>query len=176
MKSKIRRPVNRIRKPINRIRSVNRITGTRLGELLIQWGIINLTQLNKALAIQRGNGSNNGKRKLSGEILVELGFTDDKYVTQAFATQYRFPYLPLDNYNIDYNIVNTIPAKIARKYVLMPIDKIGNSISVAMSNPLDEKAIRQVEAETNCSVQSFVATPSDIKRKIERYYNGNGKE
>ena len=171
MKSKIRRPVNRIR-PINRIRRpVNRITDSRLGELLIQWGVINLKQLNKALAIQRKNSGKNGNQKLSGEILVELGFTDDKYVTQAFAAQYRFPYLPLDNYDIDQDIANIISVKVARKHLLMPIDKIGDSISIAMSNPLDEKAIRKVEAETNCSVQAFVATPSDIKRKIEQHYN-----
>jgi type IV pilus assembly protein PilB len=168
MKSKIR--------PVNRLRPVNRITDSRLGELLIQSGVINITQLNEALAIQKKNGNNNGNKKLSGEILVELGFTDDRYITQAFSTQYRFPYLPLDNYNIDQDITNTISAKVARKYLLIPIDKIGDSISIAMSNPLDEKAIRKVETATNCSVQAFIATPSDIKKKIDQHYNGNGKK
>jgi len=143
---------------------VRRIINKQLGELLIERGIINQNHLDKALAIQQAKGG------LVGEILVEYGFAKEEDIAQALTTQYGFPYLPLANYEINPEVVSIIPARVARQYLVIPIDRIGNNLTVAMSNPLNTQAVEDVELMTGCSVQTFVATSSDIKRAIAKYY------
>ena len=143
---------------------MKKIINKQLGELLIERNIINNSQLEKALSIQKERGG------LIGEILVELGFAKEEDIAQALTAQYGFPYLPLANYDINPEIANLIPGRVARQYLLVPIDKIGNNLTLAMSNPLNIQAIEDVELLSGCSVQTFVATSSDIKKAIEKYY------
>jgi type IV pilus assembly protein PilB len=144
--------------------TVRRIINKQLGELLIERGVVNQQQLDKALAVQKTRGG------LIGEILVELGFTKEEDIAQSLTAQYGFPYLPLGNYEINPEIANIIPVRVAKQYMLVPIDKIGNNLTLAMSNPLNLQAIEDVELLSGCNVQTFVATSSDIKKAIEKYY------
>ena len=144
--------------------SVRKILNKQLGELLIERGIISEQQLDKALILQKDKGG------LIGEILVELGFAKEEDIAQSLTAQYGFPYLPLSNYDINPEIVNIVPGRVARQYLLVPIDKIGNNLTLAMSNPLNVQAIEDVELLSGCSVQTFVSTSSDIKKAIEKYY------
>jgi type IV pilus assembly protein PilB len=142
---------------------IRKIINKQLGELLMERGIINQRQLDKALAVQQEKGG------LIGEVLVELGFVKEEDIAQALTAQYGFPYLPLNNYDINLEIINIIPVRVARQYLLVPIDKIANNLTIAMSNPLNEQAIEDIELLTGCNVQTFVSTASDIKAAIERY-------
>lgn len=144
--------------------AIRRIINKQLGELLIERGILTQAQLDKALAVQQE------KSGLIGEILVELGFAREEDIAQALTAQYGFPYLPLSNYDINPEIINIVPGRVARQYLLIPIDKIGNNLTLAMSNPLNVQAIEDVELLSGCSVQTFVSTSSDIKKAIEKYY------
>ena len=141
-----------------------RIINKQLGELLIERGIINQRQLDKALAAQQEKGG------LIGEILVDLGFAREEDIAQSLTAQYGFPYLPLSNYDVNPKITSIIPGRVARQYLLIPIDKIGNNLTISMSNPLNIQAVEDVELLSGCSVQTFVSTSSDIKRAIEKYY------
>jgi type IV pilus assembly protein PilB len=143
---------------------VRRIINKQLGELLIERGLITKQQLDKSLSLQLERGG------LIGEILVELGFTTEEDIAQTLTAQYGFPYLPLSNYDINTEIVALIPGRVARQYLLLPIDKIGNNLTLAMSNPLNMQAIEDVELLSGCNVQVFVSTSSDIKKSIEKYY------
>jgi hypothetical protein len=136
----------------------------QLGELLIERAVIGAKQLEKALEVQKDRGG------LIGEILVELGFAREEDIAHALTAQYGFPYLPLKNYEIDANVVDLIPNNVAVQYCLIPIDKIGNSLTVAMSNPLNVQAIEDIEMLTKCKVQTFVSTTSDIREAIKKYY------
>jgi len=135
-----------------------------LGELLVERGIIDQRQLEKALALQKEKGG------LIGEILVELGFAKEEDIAQSLTAQYGFPFLPLSNYEINADVIDIVPARVARQYVLIPIDKIGNNLTLAMSNPLNIQAIEDVELLSGCNIQTFVSTSSDIKKAIEKYY------
>jgi len=143
---------------------IKRINNKQLGELLIDRVIIIQSQLDRALGIQRDKGG------LIGEILVELGFVKEEDIAQSLTAQYGFPYLPLGSYDVNVDITSIIPGRVARQYLLVPIDKIGNNLTLAMSNPLNVQAIEDVELLSGCSVQTFVSTSSDIKRAIEKYY------
>ena len=143
---------------------LRKIINKQLGELLIERGIINDQQLGKALDLQKEKGG------LIGELLVELGFVKEEDIAQSLTAQYGFPYLPLSNYDINTEIINVVPGRVARQYLLMPVDRIGNNLTLAMSNPLNVQAIEDVELLSGCSVQTFVSTSSDIKKAIEKYY------
>jgi type IV pilus assembly protein PilB len=135
-----------------------------LGELLLDRGIISQAQMEQGLEIQREKGG------LIGEILVGLGFVKEDDIAQALTAQYGIPYLPLGNYDLDAEIASIIPGRVARQYLLVPIEKIGNNLTLAMFNPLDAQAIEDVELLSGCSVQAFVSTSSDLKKAIEKYY------
>ncbi len=144
---------------------IKKIINKQLGELLIERGVIKSVQLQKALDAQKERGG------LIGELLVEMGFASEEDIAQALTAQYGFPYLPLANYEINPDVLSIIPGRVARQYMLLPIDKIGNNITLAMSNPLNIQAIEDVEMLSGCSVQTFVSTSSDIKKAITRYYS-----
>ena len=144
--------------------SLRRIITKQLGELLLDRGIINPGQLEQALNFQRNKGG------LIGEVLVELGFAKEEDIAQSLTAQYGFPYLPLSNYDVNPEITSIITSRVARQYLLVPIDKIGNNLTLAMSNPLNIQAIEDVELLSGCNVQTFVSTSSDIKKAIEKYY------
>ncbi len=135
-----------------------------MGELLVERGVIDQRQLEKALALQKEKGG------LIGEILVELGFAKEEDIAQALTAQYGFPYLPLGNYEINTEVINIVPGRVARQYALIPIDKIGSNLTLAMSNPLNVQAVEDVELLSGCNIQTFVSTSSDIKKAIEKYY------
>lgn len=144
--------------------TIRRIINKQLGELLKERNIISQNQLDRALAVQKEKGG------LIGEILVELGYAKEEDIAQALTAQYGFPYLPLSNYEINPEIANIIPGRVARQYLLVPIDKIGNNLTLAMSNPLNVQAIEDVELLSGCNIQTFVSTSTDIKRAIDKYY------
>ena len=141
-----------------------RLISKQLGELLLERNIINERQLQKAISVQKEKGG------LLGSILVLLGYASEEQIAQALTTQFGFPYLPLGNYEVDAGIVKLIPENVASQYNLIAIDKIGNSLTVAMSDPLNIHAIEDIELITNCKVQVFVSTQTDIKESIKRYY------
>lgn len=144
--------------------SLKRVTTKQLGELLIERKVIATEQLQKALDYQKVNGG------LIGEIFVQLGFAKEEDIAQVLTAQYGFPYLPLGNYDVDIETVKLIPEQVARQYCLIPIDKIGNNLTVAMSNPLNTQAVEDVEMISKCVVQTFVSTTTDIRKAIERCY------
>ena len=146
-----------------------RIVSTRLGRLLLEQRLITRQQLDEALALQRATG-----RRL-GQILLERDPTAAKDTMEegilvALITQYGFPRLPLENFAIDREIVSLIPRRVARHHCLMPVSRLGSSMTVAMANPLDAAAIHHLEALTHCAVLPLVSTPSEIQKAIDEHY------
>ena len=141
-----------------------RLIKKQLGELLIERSIINKKQLKHALEIQKEKGG------LIGQVLVMLGHATEEAIAQALTAQYGFPYLPLENYDIDSEIVKIVPKNVAVQFCLIPIDKIGNNLTIAMSNPLNSLAIEDIELVSGLCVQIFVSTAVGICNAIEKYY------
>ena len=139
-------------------------TNKHLGELLIERGVINRDQLEMALNYQKEKGG------LFGEVLVSLKFASEEDIAQALTSQYGFPYLPLANYEIDQDVINSVPENVCRQFCLVPIDKIGKSLTLAMADPLNVQAVEDVELITGCVVQTFVSTATDIRSTVNKYY------
>ena len=143
---------------------LKKIVNKLLGEILIERKVVTQEQFQQALSIKEKKGG------LIGEILVEMGFAKEEDIAQTITAQYGFPYLPLDSYEIEPEITKLVPQDIAKQYVLIPVDRLGNSLSVAMSNPLNNEAVQKVQKLTNSHIQIFVSTSSDIRRAIDKYY------
>ncbi len=141
-----------------------RVTYKKLGELLVERKVITAEQLEKALLVQQGKGG------LLGEILVDLGFCNEEAIVQVVTVQYGFPFLPLSNYEVDMELLKIVPENVARQFVLIPIDKVGNTLTVAMSNPLNHQAIEDLEMMTQCNILIFISTTTEIRKAIDHYY------
>jgi type IV pilus assembly protein PilB len=146
------------------MKNFRKVINKQLGEILVERGMITRTQLAEALQFQKE------KNILIGEALIELKFATEEFIVQALTSQYGFPYLPLSNYEIAPEVLSSVPVNVCRQYCLIPIDKIGKSLTLAMANPLNLKALEDVELLTNCMVQAFVSTSTDINAAIKRYY------
>ncbi|MBL7070669.1 MAG: hypothetical protein ISS26_00645 [Candidatus Omnitrophica bacterium] len=143
---------------------IRRVVSKQLGELLLEKGILKKDQLDKALKIQKQ------KSGLLGTILVGLGYVTEEQIAQAITIQYGFPYLPLQSYEVDPALIKIIPENVARQYCLIVVDKIGNTMTIAMANPLNLQAVEDIELMSGCKVQAFVSTMTDINNALNQYY------
>ena len=143
---------------------LNRKIEKPLGQILVERGIINTIQLDQALEDQKKAGG------LIGEIIVALGFAKEEDIAYCLSLQFGFPYLPLYNYEISAEVTKIIPKNVCTHYCLVPIDKIGNTLTIAMSDPLNAKAMEDLEGIIQCEIQVFVSTPSDIRKSVEKFY------
>src|SRR3990167_5136939 len=125
-----------------------KIINKHIGDLLVERGSIHRENLNVAVAYQKEKGG------LLGEILVELKFATEEDIAHALTRQYGFPYLPLANYEIDSEVITSVPENVCRQFCLIPIDKIGKSLTLAMADPLNFQATEDVELLTGCTVQT----------------------
>jgi len=144
--------------------TLRRIVSKQLGELLLERKVISQGQLDVALKLQKEKGG------LIGQILVMLGFVKEEDIAQAITVQYGFPFLSLENYEISPEALTLVPENVARQYNLIPVDKIGGILTIAMSNPLNLQAVDDVEMITSCQIQIFVSTMSAISNAITKYY------
>ena len=110
----------------------------RLGEILVAEGLINDLALEEALAEQRKTGG------FIGEILVKKGFAKQSDILHSLVKQCKIPYLSLIDYDIHKDLLTLIPKEICFKYNLLPIDRLGRILTVAMVNPLDDEALAEI--------------------------------
>jgi len=141
----------------------------RLGELLVESQIITRGQLHEILDLQERDG-----RRL-GTLLVESGVVSETQVTQILSQQLSVPWVSL--YHIDFSrqLLNLVPHEIAEKYCLVPIfvrrvRGLGETLYVAMDDPTDEAAQREVKQYSGLPVRAMIAPPSDIRAAIRVYY------
>ena len=135
-----------------------------LGEILIKRKRISPEQLDTALGLQK---KENG---FIGEILVKLGYVDEKDIVVAVVVQCGLPYIAVNKYTIDQSVVAMIPKVVAQEQRVIALDRIGDVLSVVMTNPLSEDKKKFLEELTKCRVATFIATKTEIEDAIARHY------
>lgn len=143
-------------------------TEERLGEILLKQGIISRKQLEQVIEMQKAEDG------LFGEILIKLGYVNEHEIAQALISQYGFPFMPVENYTINPEAVKFISEKIARQYQVLPLDVIGDILVVAMTDPLNSKAIEDLEMMSKKKVQAFIGIMTSINKAISKLY-GTGE-
>lgn len=139
----------------------------RLGDVLVNSGVITAEQLQKGLELQKGSG-----RKL-GETLVDEGITTEENIAKALSSQLGYEMVDLQDISIDEEILNLVPPNILKKHKMIPFEysRTGmNVLRVAMSDPMNMAAMDDINIITNLQVEPVVATPRDVMLALDRYY------
>jgi type IV pilus assembly protein PilB len=136
----------------------------RLGELLTKASLITQDQLKDALKVQKDTGS-----KL-GETLIKLGFVSEEDITECLSQQFGVPSINLDHFEIDASVIKLINADVARKYNILPVNKTGATITIAMADPTNVFAMDDIKFMTGYNVEPVVASELGIKAAIDNYY------
>ncbi len=143
----------------------------RLGDLLVKEKIITSDQLDKALRAQRENGPNSRL----GSTLVHLGFVTDEEVTNFISRQYGVPAINLQYFEIDASVVKLIPEETAKRYQILPLSRVGASLTIAMVDPTNVFAMDDIKFMTGFNIEPVVASESAIMEAIEKAYGGSGQ-
>lgn len=140
------------------------ISSDRLGELLVKENLISASQLMKAQEeVRRGNG------RLSTN-LTKLGFIKEAELTSFLSKQYGVPSIDLSSFEIQPEIIRLIPKEVAERHMVVPVNKVGSSLILAMSDPSNIFAIDDIKFLTGYNVEVVVASEQAIRESIEKYY------
>ena len=142
----------------------------KLNELLLEKKLISEKDLKHALSLQKQRGGQLSK------ILVEEKMIPQKELMLLLGKQLNIPPINLAKYKVDPEVVQLIPERVARHYLVMPISKIKNIISVAIVDPLNIFAMDDIKALTHAQVQTMLATKDDMLMAIEKYYGAKRLE
>jgi type IV pilus assembly protein PilB len=143
----------------------------RIGELLVEAGVLSQQQLEQALFAQRKDG-----RKL-GQLLIELGLVGEVELTQTLSRQLSVPWVSLYHVDFSRSLLNLVPRAVAERYSVVPIfvRRVRNqseTLYVAMDDPTNDGAIEEVVRASSLAVKPMIACPSDIRAAIRVYYLG----
>jgi type IV pilus assembly protein PilB len=141
----------------------------RLGDLLVKEKIITPEQLEQAVKTQKDNNTR------LGAALVKLGFLSDEDVTNFLSRQYGVPAINLSYFEIDPSVVKLIPYETAKRYQILPLSRVGASLTIAMVDPTNVFAMDDIKFMTGFNIEPVVASESSILEGIDKAY-GTTKE
>jgi type IV pilus assembly protein PilB len=136
------------------------------GDFLVERGVIAPDQLRKAIQEQKQKGE-----RLE-QTIIRLKYAEEEPVLKSIAEYFNLPYIDLDTYIIDEEITKIIPEEMAIRHTLIPIFKIGNTLTIALADPLNIHAVDEVRNRAKTDLEIVVSTEEKIKKAIERHYGG----
>jgi type IV pilus assembly protein PilB len=141
------------------------VSRRKLGELLIEKGYISPQKLEKALRIQAATG------KRLGAILIDEGLVTEDQLIDTISERLSIPKVSLEGMVIDPSVVHKVNVELARRYTLIPIFSIGQSLTLAMADPLNFIAIDEIKYQTGLEIKRAIASASEITNAIDQYYS-----
>ena len=136
----------------------------KLGEMLLKAGLISQAQLQEALEGQKKNGGKLGFN------LVKMGFVKEDDITQLLSDQYGVPSINLRHFEIDAAVVKLIPSEVSQKYLVVPVNRTGATLTIAMADPTNVFAMDDIKFMTGYNVEPVVASEVAIREAIDKYY------
>jgi type IV pilus assembly protein PilB len=137
----------------------------QLGQLLLARGVVTNEQIEQALAEQKEKGH----RKLLGELLVEMGYCTENQIASALAEGYGVPYAQVSPKICDTKAIEILPREFLEEYVVLPLFKVHDVLTVAVSEPTNVFLIDEIERISGCKVQIVCSTSNDIKATLQTY-------
>ena len=141
-----------------------RMSTKKLGELLIEAGLIDPAKLEEALKQQKTSGER------LGETLIRLGGVTERDIARTVATQFALPYLAVSQYFIPKEILALLPSQELKDHQCMPLDRFGNLLAVAIAGPVDPAAMERMEKGSGCEIFLYVSTASEIEGALAKSY------
>jgi type IV pilus assembly protein PilB len=139
----------------------------KLGEMLLKAGLITQERLQEALEAQKKNGGKLGYN------LVKLGYVKEDEITQLLSEQYGVPSINLRHFEIDESVINLIPSEVSQKYLVLPVNRTGATLTIAMADPTNVFAMDDIRFMTGYTVEPVVASEMAIREAIEKYYGSS---
>ncbi|MDX2176916.1 MAG: type IV-A pilus assembly ATPase PilB [Candidatus Sumerlaeia bacterium] len=140
----------------------------KLGDMLVKDGIISAEALENAVKEQeRTKGA-------LGQLLIDMGFTTEWQMAAALGKQLNVPFITLAHYDIDAAVLATIPADLVRKYKIVPVDKTGDTLMIALADPQNIYLLDELRILTRSQITPVISFESDILEAIRRFYPQNG--
>jgi type IV pilus assembly protein PilB len=141
----------------------------KLGEILVRENLISPQHLREALDYQREHGGRLGFN------LVKLGLVSDDMITAVLSRQYGIPSVNLDLFNIDQSVLRLIPQEVAQKHSVLPLSRVGATLTLAMVDPTNVFALDDVKFMTGLNVEPVVVAEGSVQHAIAKYY-GTSRE
>ncbi len=140
----------------------------RLGRMLVSDNVISEADLDQAFAEQEAT------KKSLGHVLIELQLTSEWEMAAALGKQLNVPFITLSHYEIDEQVLSAIPIDIVRKYKIVPVDKTGDTLTIALSDPSNIYLLDELKLLTKTEIIPVISFESDIVEAITRYYPEDG--
>jgi type IV pilus assembly protein PilB len=137
---------------------------SRLGEILIKESLITSDQLRQAIEHQKANGGR------LGTCLMKLGFISDDEITGVLSRQYGVPSINLKFYEVDASVIKLIPQDTAVRYQIVPLSRVGSTLTIAMTDPTNVFAMDDIKFMTGFNVEPVVASETAIAEAISKFY------
>jgi type IV pilus assembly protein PilB len=141
----------------------------KLGEILVRENLISPQHLREALDYQREHGGR------LGITLVKLGLVSDEMITAVLSRQYGIPSVNLDLFHIEESVLRLIPQEVAQKYSVLPLSRVGATLTLAMVDPTNVFAMDDIKFMTGLNVEPVVVAEASIQQAIAKYY-GSSRE
>jgi type IV pilus assembly protein PilB len=136
----------------------------RIGDILLREGLVRQEQLAAAATDARSNGTR------IGYSLIKLGFVKEEDLTRLLARQYRVPAIDLARVNVDPKIAKLISAELALKYLVLPLRRVGRTLTVAMANPADTRALDDLRFATRFDIEPVIVGEYTLRKQLEKHY------
>src|SRR4051812_2313194 len=136
----------------------------KLGEILVRENLISAQQLREALDYQRQHGGRLGYN------LAKLGLVSDDMITAVLSRQYGIPSVNLDLFDIDESVIRLIPQEVAQKYSVLPLSRVGATLTLAMVDPTNVFAMDDIKFMTGLNIEPVVVAEASVQQAIVKYY------
>ncbi len=140
----------------------------RLGELLVKDNVISSQDLDAAWQSQKNSGSSLGR------ILQEMGVASEWEIAAVLGKQLNVPFITLSQYEIDPDVLHSIPENIVKRYKIVPVDRTGDTLTIALSDPSNIYLLDELRLLCKSQIVPVISFESDIAEAISRY-NSNGE-
>jgi len=141
-------------------------TRKRIGDILVEQGLLTKKQLKAVLARHRSTGQSVTR------LLIEMDLVDEEAIVATLSRHCSVPYIRLGAYTIAQEVARMVPETVAQRHMLIPVSLTGNVLTVAMADPSDVTAVDEVRRLTDCEIEVMVAVLSELRAAIDRCYHG----
>ena len=139
----------------------------RLTALLVSNHVLTQEKLEEALKIQKE------KKERIGDVLIRLGYISRENLLEVLSAELGIPAIHLPRYKIQPEVLRLVPKKMAELYCLMPLSQSGNTLTLAMADPMNIHALDDLKRMTRLDIRTMIATEKEIREAIEQYYGEN---
>jgi type IV pilus assembly protein PilB len=143
--------------------ALNRLTKKKLGEILIEQGLLSQEQVQDALRMQHQTGM------MFGETLVQSKLISEDKIVAVLVAQFGIPCIRPSTYKIPKELLEIFEPQMMRRFQFVPMDSIGNVLVIAIAGLLSEDVFKEIESQTGCSLQVFLTRMSEIETVLKNH-------